>query len=106
MLLVVDRENEGKVGNIFAKWDLSCRRIGTTSSDDKLTVFSHGTMVAEVPAESLVLGGGAPAYARESREPDYIMELREIDIESLRQPDDYNSVLLRLMSSLNICSRR
>jgi phosphoribosylformylglycinamidine synthase subunit PurL len=37
----------------------------------QIRYYMHGELVAEVPAESLVLGGGAPVYTREQKEPAY-----------------------------------
>ena len=31
-----------------------------------------GKLVAQLPAESLVLGGGAPVYVREQQRPEYL----------------------------------
>ena len=42
----------------------------------------NGELVADVPAESLVLGGGAPVYEREYREPAYFEEIQEIQSDS------------------------
>ena len=58
------------------------------------------------PPDSLVLGGGAPVYYRESRIPDYIKKARSFDIEALSRPKDYTACFLQLLSSPNICSRR
>ena len=33
-------------------------------------------LVADVPAETLVLGGGAPVYEREYTEPAYLEEIK------------------------------
>lgn len=105
MLLVVEPEQEEEVKRIFAKWDLRCKRIGAVTDDGKLRVRRDGQVVAEIPAEVLVLGGGAPVYHRESRMPDYINEARKFDMASLHEPADYNSVLMTLIGSPNICSR-
>ncbi|HTK83346.1 MAG TPA: phosphoribosylformylglycinamidine synthase subunit PurL [Bacteroidota bacterium] len=105
MLVVVKPEHEEDVKEIFKKWDLSCSRIGEVTGSSKLEVRHHGKLVAEVPAESLVLGGGAPVYHRESKEPSYIQDLRRFDQESLPQPADYTECLLKLLESPNISSR-
>src|SRR5690606_34408922 len=62
MLVVVKKGREQEVKDIFDKWDLHCVEIGTVTEGDNLRFFWHGELVAEVPAESLVLGGGAPEY--------------------------------------------
>src|SRR5690606_6727226 len=72
MLVVVKKGREAEVQAIFDKWDLNCVEIGAVTDGDTLRYFMHGELVAEVPAESLVLGGGAPVYEREQKEPSYI----------------------------------
>ncbi|MEK9135687.1 MAG: AIR synthase related protein, partial [Bacteroidota bacterium] len=66
----------------------------------------HGQVVADVPSRSLVLGGGAPVYIREAKEPDYLKQTRAFDPSRLPTPSDLASVLLRLLSSPNIASKR
>ena len=43
-----------------------------------------GEKVASVPAESLVLGGGAPVYHREYEEPAYFEEFKKFNIDDVR----------------------
>ena len=105
MLLVVRPEHGVEIENIFSKWDLPCTRIGTVTAGGNLIVREGGVVVAEVPAASLVLGGGAPVYHRESSKPKYIEELRNLDLSTLPEPRDLNEVLRKLMGSPNICSR-
>lgn len=106
MLIIVAPEHEGDIKKIFNKWDLKCKNIGIVTTDKKLQIRQHDTIVAEIPSEHLVLGGGAPVYQRESKEPGYIKELRDFDMFSLPQPGDYNLVLMDLLRSPNICSRK
>ncbi|MDI6767172.1 MAG: phosphoribosylformylglycinamidine synthase subunit PurL [Bacteroidota bacterium] len=106
MLVVTTPENQDALKRIFDKWELNCRAIGTVTNDDKVKVFYQDKQVADVPAESLVLGGGAPVYYREAKEPDYIHKIRNLDFNKLPEPINYNDCLLQLLSSPNICSRR
>jgi hypothetical protein len=80
MLVVVKKGREAEVKAIFDKWDLHCVDIGTVTEGDQVRFFWHGELVADVPAESLVLGGGAPVYTREEREPAYIKENNGTDV--------------------------
>ncbi len=106
MLVVVQRGHEDDVKRIFDKWDLHAEIVGTVTQGDRLEISYHGKVVADVPAETLVLGGGAPVYTRESREPGYLKETRTFDPASVKAPADLNEVLLRLMASPNIASKR
>ncbi len=106
MLLVVKPEDAEKVESIFQKWDLHCQAIGTVTGDGYLRVSMHGELVATMPAESLVLGGGAPVYIRETKKPSYLDSARAFDPESVPEPKDYSEALQALLESPNICSRR
>jgi len=105
MLVVIEKGKEDTAKKIFEKWDLNCVQIGTVTKGPNVKVSYRGNVVAEVPANTLVLGGDAPVYIRESKEPGYYKELREFDFSSLPEPEDYNEVLLKLLSSPNITNK-
>ena len=106
MLLVVQPKDEAATKKIFERWDLHAVVIGKVIDEDRVRIFHHGELKADVPAETLVLGGGAPVYKRESKEPSYLAEVRAIDPLSLPKPKDYNSMLLSLLSSPTIASKQ
>ncbi len=106
MLVVVQQGFENKVKRIFAKWDLHAEIIGEVTEGSNLRVQHMGSVVADIPAESLVLGGGAPVYVRESTEPEYLKRVRQFGPDSVPMPSDLNAVLINLLSSPNIASRR
>lgn len=106
MLVVVEKGKEQIVYEIFDKWDLNCTQIGVVTEGNTLNYFWHGELIATVPADSLVLGGGAPVYYREFREPAYYREYQNFDIESVKQPDDLKAVGRKLMASPNIASKK
>ncbi len=105
MLLVVKQHDIEEIKQIYRKWDLECRQIGSVTKDGRLHMRYRGEVIADIPAESLVLGGGAPVYIRESREPYYIKQIREFDSTKVDEPYDYNKCLLSLLESPNICSK-
>jgi phosphoribosylformylglycinamidine synthase subunit PurL len=106
MLVVVKKGREAEVQAIFDKWDLNCVEIGTVTDGGQIRYYMYGELVAEVPAESLVLGGGAPVYTREEKEPAYIKENKKFKIDSVEQPDDLRAVGYDLLASPNIASKR
>lgn len=106
MLLVVKKGMEAEVEKVFDKWDLHCAVIGEVVDGDKLEYYMNGELVANVPAESLVLGGGAPVYEREFKEPAYFSENKKFNIDSVEQPDDLKIIAKQLVQSLNIASKR
>lgn len=105
MLVVIEKDKEDTAKKIFDKWDLNCVQIGTVTKGPNVKVSYHGKVVAEVPANTLVLGGDAPVYKREVKRPGYLDELHKFDFNTLPKPGNYNEVLLRLLSSPNIANK-
>ena len=106
MLIVVKRGREPEVRKIFDKWDLNCVQIGEVTSGTQLKFFMDGEMVADVPADSLVLGGGAPVYHREYSVPSYFYENKRFRIDEIEEPEDLREVGQFLLRHPNIASRR
>jgi phosphoribosylformylglycinamidine synthase subunit PurL len=106
MLVVVERGKEDDIKRIFDKWDLHAEIIGEVIDGDRLIVRYGGKVVADVPPDSLVLGGGAPVYVRESRRPAYLDTTSRFDPSRLDKPVRLGEVLLKLLSSPNIASKR
>jgi phosphoribosylformylglycinamidine synthase subunit PurL len=106
MLLVVKKGSEKRVTEIFDKWDLHSVVIGEVTDDGRVKIFKNGELKADVPAESLVLGGGAPVYHRESKEPGYLSVRTELKLESLKKPGNLQEITLKLLAIPNIASKR
>ncbi|MCO6483963.1 MAG: phosphoribosylformylglycinamidine synthase subunit PurL [Flavobacteriales bacterium] len=106
MLVVVKKGREAEVKAIFDKWDLHCEHIGDVTGGGNLRYFWHGELVAQVPAESLVLGGGAPVYKREQKEPARFKENRKFRTDMVPVPQDMEQVAMELLGSPNIASKR
>ncbi len=69
MLVVPEQGKEEELISIFHKWGLNAVEIGVVTSDEMITIRKDGKIKAQIPAESLVLGGGAPRYVREEKRP-------------------------------------
>ncbi len=106
MLCVVKKGYEAKVKSVFEKWDLHCEIIGEVTENKNLIIFYEGNKKAEIPAFELVLGGGAPIYKRETKEPSYLNALRNIDFTKLPEDRDLTETFLKVFSSPNIVSKR
>lgn len=104
MLLIVEKGREEEVNKIVEKWDLFGVVIGHVTDDGMLTVKEGDTVVGRMPSESLD-SDGAPKYDTDFEEPGYIDEVRGLNIDEIKEPKDYNDVLLSLLSSPNIASR-
>lgn len=106
MLVVVHKGKEQIVEDIFDKWDLHAVQIGMVTEGGTLRYYMHGELVAELPAESLILGGGAPVYEREYSEPAYFAEGKKFNLDQVAEPADYKAVAEHLISHPNIASKR
>lgn len=106
MLFVVEKGKEQAVFEVFEKWDLHAEQIGVVTEGDTLRYFFHDEIVAEIPAQSLVLGGGAPVYEREQQEPSYFAEIRKFDINQVPQPAKHDQVIRFLLDRPSIASKQ
>jgi phosphoribosylformylglycinamidine synthase subunit PurL len=106
MLIVAKKGEEKAILDVFEKWDLPCAQIGEVTDTGRLEFFHHGKKVADVPAEPLVLGGGAPVYQREYTTPQYFKEIEKYNINDISQPTDYLATAKNLWNSPNIASKR
>ena len=103
MLIVAAKGFEEKIIEVYKKWDVLAVVIGRVTDDNHLRVFHNGTVVAEIPAESLVLGGGAPVYIREA------IEIKPATPVAALVDDntiDFNALSLELLSRPNISSKQ
>ena len=106
MLLIVKKGKEKEVEKIFKRWDLLCAPIGRVSADTMLSVRFKNRLYAQIPAKSLVLGGGAPAYKRKSLRPRYLSRKKRVNLNKLPEAERLDQVFLKLLASPNLCSRR
>jgi phosphoribosylformylglycinamidine synthase len=106
MLVVVEKGRESEVQRIFDKWDIHCVNIGEVTTDGRLKYYMYDELVADVPAESLVLGGGAPVYTREYTEPAYMKEIAAFDLSTVSTPTDLKQAAMELIQLPTIASKR
>ena len=106
MLVVVQKGKEQIVKDIFDKWDLHAEEIGHVTDTGRIRYYMSGELVGDVPAESLVLGGGAPQYKREYTEPAYYQEFKKFDISQVAEPQDLKVVADAMLGLPNIASKR
>jgi phosphoribosylformylglycinamidine synthase II len=106
MLVVVHKGKEKVVQDIFDKWDLNCVQIGEVTKGGTLNYYENGELIASTPAEPLILGGGAPVYDREFKEPAYFEEYKKFDINKVAEPTDLKATAMKLVGTPNIASKR
>ncbi len=133
MLVVVKKGEEHKIQAIFDKWDLNCAQIGVVTDSKRLHFYYNlkeehhsemellmetgiqtinnsslliNNLVADVPCHDLVLGGGAPVYHKDYKEPAYFAEYQKFNIEDVKQPSNYAEIAKYLLQRPSIASKR
>ncbi len=106
MLIVAHKGREQEVMDVFAKWDLNAVVIGEVTDTGRVVYLRDGKVKADMPADSLVLGGGAPVYIRETSKPEYLEKTGSTDISSYVDVADVQETMLALLQSPNIASKR
>lgn len=81
MLVILNKGMEQAAIDIFKKWDLTYACIGEVTDTGRVQYYMHGQLEADIPAHSLVLGGGAPVYKREWERPTYFNDIAEYDMD-------------------------
>jgi phosphoribosylformylglycinamidine synthase subunit PurL len=106
MLICVKKGEEAAVLKVFEKWDLPCEEIGHVTSSGLLDFYSEGELVASLPAQLLVLGGGAPVYDRPFAEPSYLAKQADFKIEQIAIPENVKDIAEQIIQIPNIASKR
>ena len=106
MLICGEKGKEKEIKAIFDKWDLNCTHIGDVNDSGRLKFYAKGELVADVPAEDLVLGGGAPVYDREFEKPKYLSDIEKFSIDNISEPSDLMKVAFAMSESPNLASKR
>lgn len=106
MLIVCKKGEEDKLLKVFDKWDLECEEIGEVTDTGRIEFWHKGEIVADVPADPLVLGGGAPVYDRDYAEASYYGDLKDYNEDMFDEPDNYVDAAKKLMHSPSLVSKR
>jgi phosphoribosylformylglycinamidine synthase len=104
MLLVVEPEKASAIGAVFDKWDLLATPIGKVTGDGLFTLKRGDQVLAAVPAE--LLTDKVPIYERPFSEPEYYRRAMKADLSPTREYGDWTGLLIRLLGSPNLSSRR
>ena len=80
----------------------------TSHNEDRLMFYRGGKLVADVPASTLVLGGGAPVYDRKYKEHKAFAKCKRFDIHTVKDIDlqEAAKVARFLFAHPNIASKR
>ncbi len=99
MLLCVKKGKEKIIQKIYKKWGLEAVAIGKVIKEKKLTIDWKGRRVCSSPTYALA---DAPIYDMPYKK----VQQPSVHIKKIKQPKDLNKVLLQLLSSPNIASKK
>jgi phosphoribosylformylglycinamidine synthase subunit PurL len=103
MLAILKQGQETQALSVLNKWDINAVKIGKVTGDKIMRVKENGVVVCEIPAAALT--EMAPLYDRESREPEYLKDAQTLDLSTIKEPQDMNKVLLKLLDAPTIASK-
>ncbi|MBM3412067.1 MAG: phosphoribosylformylglycinamidine synthase subunit PurL [Bacteroidetes bacterium] len=106
MLLVAQKGKEELVKKVFEKWDLPCAVIGEVTDDGVLNFYMQGQLDASIPAQELVLGGGAPQYDRSFTTPAYLQKIGQFEMSTVPLPVDMKKAAEQLIKNPTIASKK
>ncbi|GIV06223.1 MAG: phosphoribosylformylglycinamidine synthase subunit PurL [Fimbriimonadales bacterium] len=104
MLLYVQAGREEEAAQVFRKWGLNAVVIGRVIEEPVVRVRHRGELVAEIPPDYLTKQ--CPVYSLKTETPAYLKEAQSLDLAQLPVPDDLNAVLLQLLNTPTIGSKR
>jgi len=100
MVVIVEKGKEERVLSTLRRWDLDSAIIGHVTDNQRFSIKKHGQVVADIPVRSL--SDGAPVIKREIIEPLWQKEIKKLNLDEFEEYEDYNSILLTLLSSPNL----
>ena len=104
MLIVAKKGREKQLVEIFNKWDLDAVVIGKVTEGNRLKIYHHNELMADLPVDKLT--ESAPKYERPMKSDVETRRRGDAEIEK-RQPktEDLNEALKMLLAAPNICSK-
>ena len=102
MLIVLKKGKEHIAENIFKKWSLDSSVIGKVIKQRSLILNKNGKVECNLPID--IITKEAPYYDREFSKPKYLEDI--YNNFAFKQPDNYNDIVLNLLSSPNLCNKK
>src|SRR5947209_7851593 len=105
MLLVAEKGREQEVYRVFEKWGLDAVTVGEVIGENRMRVYEHGKLVADIPNTALT--DDAPVYNRpiEKWQPKVPRQMPS-HISFAKAGTDLTANFKRLLASPNICNKR
>jgi len=102
MLICAKKGSEDKVLEIFRKWDLDAEVIGEVTNSGRMELFWHGEKVADIPVDPV--SEEAPVLDRPTKEPEYLKEIKEINLDALKTKSN-QEIFEKLLDSIEVSDK-
>jgi phosphoribosylformylglycinamidine synthase len=104
MLFIVKAGQEGKLIEIFERWELDAVAIGEVIEGGNVELFWHGDLVSSIPAK--LLTSAVPRYNWPMTPPSDASLTAPLSLDDVPLPKNLGATWLSLLGSPNLCSRR
>jgi phosphoribosylformylglycinamidine synthase len=104
MLFVVENGHEEDALKIFAKWGLDSAVIGKVTDSPVMRIFHEGKQVVNLPIGPIT--DKAPLYQRPIKRPQYLDNLEQLNLNSIKAFERGDQGIRALLASPNIASKR
>ena len=103
MLIISKKGKEERVKEIFKKWNLDAEIIGEVIEKKNIELYWNNELIADINVSLMV--DNAPIYNRPVKKPKYIETIEAFDFDKLKEPENYNEILLKLLSSPDLSDK-
>ena len=103
MLLAAAPEHAPAIQDVFDKWDIPCRPVGTVTEEPYALVTDGGEPIASAPVSHLT---DAPRYRLDGQPSAESVERQRLRLRDVPMPTDAGETLLRILAAPNITSRQ
>lgn len=103
MLLVVEASRVDEVLSIAKHWELDAVHIGEVIAGKNVELLWHGEMVSSL--EAALLTSSVPQYRWPEKAPVDFEQRTQFDMRSIPEAPDLSEMWLKLVGSVNLCSR-
>jgi len=106
MLAVIKSDKVEIAKHICDKWDVPFNKVGFVTDDGTLNIYRNDKLVCKLNADSLVLGGGAPRYVRETKIPEYLKLTSDFNMDEVANQKPMIGDFWTLLTSPTIASKK
>ena len=103
MLLATAPEHVPAIQEVFDKWDIPCRPVGTVTEEPYALVTDGAERIASAPVSHLT---DAPRYRLNGQPSQEYANRQRLRLREVPLPADVGDTLLRLLAAPNIASRQ